>query len=327
MDFIQIYDVGKIKEKINEHAHENVKFLIPMCEKTNEKTKKENEFQKYLEEELLFNFLPKDIYVSTMTISCEIVGMEFNCENICKYVDLSYDGIEDIICAIGEGRKDKNDEKNVIYRSLPTKRDNKKEKKKKKVFYNQASMHLKIITKKNDAVHVKLFSNGALHITGCQSCCDVTETLKSIIDKLKKDKYVVDKNNHEFVLKQFVNDKKYLDISLISGLKVNMINTNFVIPFSISLKILYEILLLENKECRYDKINHSCVNIKYDHPEKIISIFVFEKGSIVITGAKTGEQINCAYIFINKFIYSHYKQIVKKEVNISDRINKILEKC
>jgi TATA-box binding protein (TBP) (component of TFIID and TFIIIB) len=105
-----------------------------------------------------------------------------------------------------------------------------------------------------------------------------------------------------------------------------MINTNFVIPFSINLKSLYEILLSENKDCRYDKINHSCVNIKYDHPEKIISIFVFEKGSIVITGAKTGEQINCAYIFINKFIYSFYKQVVKKEVNIAERISKILEK-
>jgi TATA-box binding protein (TBP) (component of TFIID and TFIIIB) len=325
MDFIQTYDVGKMKEELEKCKKKHVKIFVSENIQTEDEKYKISEFQKYIEDELLFSFMPKDIYISTMTISCKIDNIEFNCENISKYVDLSYDGIEDIICAIGEGRKDTKDEKNVIYRSLQTERNDKKEKKRKKVFYNQASMHLKIKTKKNDAVHVKLFSNGALHITGCQTCYDVTETLTSIINKLKRDKYVVDKTNGELVLRHFVNDKKLLDISLVSGLKVNMINTNFTIPFCVNLKNLYELLLSENKECRYDKINHSCVNIKYEHPEKEISIFVFEKGSIVITGAKTGEQINCAYVFINKFVYSNYKKIVKREINVKEKIDKVME--
>jgi TATA-box binding protein (TBP) (component of TFIID and TFIIIB) len=75
-------------------------------------------------------------------------------------------------------------------------------------------------------------------------------------------------------------------------------------------------------ECRYDKVNHSCVNVKYDHPEKKISIFVFEKGSIVITGAKNGDHIKSAYNFINKFLYFNYKLIVKKDLAIDSVIKK-----
>ena len=48
---------------------------------------------KYVNDELLFHMLPNDIYISTMTITCKINNFKFNCENIARYVDLSYDGI------------------------------------------------------------------------------------------------------------------------------------------------------------------------------------------------------------------------------------------
>lgn len=318
-------ELKKLKDDIELKSNKYKKQLFKIYEKTEEEKIKEQNFRNYIEKKLLLSHLSDDIYISTMTISCKIDNIEFNCENICRYIDLSYDGIEDIICAIEEGRKHVNEEKNIIYRSLPTKRYDKKEKKKKCVFYNQASMHLKIKTKKTDAVHIKLFSNGAIHITGCQTCNDITETFLSIFSKLKCDKYIIDKKTKEFIEKTFVSDKKYLDISLVSDLKVNMINTNFIIPMKVNLANLYELLLANDKDCRYDKINHSCVNIKYEHPQKIISIFVFEKGSIVITGAKTGEQINSAYLFINKFIYSNYKKLVKRDINVEENITKVLE--
>jgi TATA-box binding protein (TBP) (component of TFIID and TFIIIB) len=277
-----------------------------------EKLKK---FQNYIEEELIFNKMPKEIYISTMTITCKINDIKFNCENIARYIDLSYDGIEDIICAYEDIRKNKA-EKKIIFRSLPYIRSNKKEKKNKDVFYNQVSIHCKIKTK-TDPVHIKLFKNGSIHITGCQTGKDIVEVITTIISKLKIEKSIINKETKEIIEKPFVSETKYLDLSCIADLKVNMINTNYVMPFKINLEELYKLLLSQNVECRYDKLSHSCVNIKYEHPEKKVSVFVFEKGSIVITGAKNGDHIGLAYDFINKILLVNYYLIVKKDININ----------
>jgi TATA-box binding protein (TBP) (component of TFIID and TFIIIB) len=279
---------------------------------------KMQEFTNYIEDELIFKMMPEDIYISTMTVTCKIDNIKFNCENIARYVDLSYNDIVDIVCAYEDLRKNKT-EKKIVYRSLPYIKNNKKGKKQnqkqKEVFYNQVSIHCKIKSKE-DPVHIKLFKNGSIQITGCQTGNDIIEILTLIINKLKTEKYIIDTNTQKFIEKTFVSDKEYLDITCVSNLKVNMINTNFVMPFQINLEELYKRLLTKNTECRYDKLSHSCVNIKYNHPEKKVSIFVFEKGSIVITGAKNGEHIRMAYDYIYKILLANYRGIVKKTINI-----------
>jgi TATA-box binding protein (TBP) (component of TFIID and TFIIIB) len=321
----------KDNSKLNDNDHE-IPLFTKFCkniivDENNNKNEdhKKKIFENYVEQELLLTQLPKDIYVSTMTATCKINDLKFNCENIARYIDLSYDDIEDIVCALEESRKShQQDEKYIIYRSLPNKKKEKKNTpKKKNVFYNQVSIHLNIKSKENDPVHIKLFTNGSIHITGCQSVNDIVETLTTIINKLQVDKACIDKTTKKIIDKPFVSEKKYLDISSIANLKVNMINTNFTVKFKINLDELYALMQHKGIECRYDKLNHSCVNIKYDHPEKKISIFVFEKGSIVITGAKNGEHIRKAYDFINKFLYANYKSIVKKEIDILEKIKKI----
>lgn len=274
-------------------------------------------FKDYVEEELVFKMLPNDIYISTMTVTCKIDNIKFNCENIARYIDLSYDNIEDIVCAYEDIRKNKA-EKKIIYRSLPyTKKKEKKEKRKKEVFYNQVSIHCKIKTKK-DPVHIKLFKNGSIQITGCQTGKDIIEILTIMIVKLNSIKSIIDFKTNKIIEKPFVSDQQYLKISNVSNLKINMINTNYVMPFKINLEELYKLLISKNTECRYDKLSHSCVNIKYNHPEKKVSIFVFEKGSIVITGAKNGEHIRLAYDYINKILLANYLKIVKRTININN---------
>lgn len=275
-------------------------------------------FQDYVEDELIFKMMPKDIYISTMTVTCKMNDMKFNCENIARYLDLSHDDIQDIICAYEDIRKNVA-EKKIIYRSIPytNKKKSKKKDKHKEVFYNQVSIHTKIKTK-NDPVHIKLFKNGSIQITGCQSGNDILEILLLMINKLKITKSIIDEKEKKIIEKPFVCNIEKLNVNNIENLKVNMINTNFVIPFRINLEELYKLLTLTKIECRYDKLSHSCVNVKYNHPEKKVSIFVFEKGSIVITGAKTGEQVKLAYDYIYKFLLSNYKAILKKTVNLNN---------
>jgi TATA-box binding protein (TBP) (component of TFIID and TFIIIB) len=287
---------------------------------------KNNLFYQNIINELQPQLFPKNIYISTMTVTCTINNLKFNCENIAKYVDLSYDNVEKIICAIEEHRKkdEKLDIKNIINRSLPSKKKikkNKKGKKEKKVFYNQVSMDVNVKSKIKGPVHVKLFINGSIQMTGCQTTEDIYETIYTIINIFKTEKYILDYKTNEIIEKPFVSNKDSLDFNNISSLKINMINSNFKIPFSMNLSKLYKLMLDKGVKCIYDKINHSCVNIKYMHIGKEISIFVFEKGSIVITGARNGEQINSAYEFINKFLLINYKSIVKKENSVIEHMN------
>ena len=57
--------------------------------------------------------------------------------------------------------------------------------------------------------------------------------------------------------------------------------------------------------CKYEPCIHACVNIPFlpEGSKKNIYIFVFESGSILITGAKNEHHITGAYKYINENIY------------------------
>ena len=44
---------------------------------------------------LIIKKLPDDVFISTMTVCCEL-DIEFNVDNIARYIDLKSDGIKDI---------------------------------------------------------------------------------------------------------------------------------------------------------------------------------------------------------------------------------------
>ncbi len=62
--------------------------------------------------------------------------------------------------------------------------------------------------------------------------------------------------------------------------------------------------------------NHACVNIKHKISSTVkISIFVFQTGNIIITGAKIAEHIKEAYVFIVKFLNKYKQQIKKRDIS------------
>jgi len=114
--------------------------------------------------------------------------------------------------------------------------------------------------------------------------------------------------------KPFVNDINLVDLSGIYDFHISMVNTNFRVSFLLNLSKIHSLLVSQNIDSRFERISGSCVHIKYNHPIKKITILLFEKGSIVITGVKNGDQILAAYNFINKFLYANYQQIIKTEI-------------
>ena len=74
----------------------------------------------------------------------------------------------------------------------------------------------------------------------------------------------------------------------------------------------------------------ACVVVKYipnenNIDEKEISIFIFQKGNIIITGARTKEHIISAYQYILNILVNHHNEIYKKDEIEEENI--IFETC
>ena len=259
---------------------------------------------------------PDEVIISTMTITCAL-DTEYYLENICKYIDLNHTGI--ISVRFGDPTDERTNRTLV-----PEKISTIQKKKKKKSFYNQATFQIK--TKTDKIINVKLFINGSIQMTGVKSIEGTVEALRKLFDEMKQRRFLVEVQGGQkkLVNKPFVKDISKVSLEQLSKYKIAMINSNYNIDFHIDREKLYNLMLLDGLDCTYDPIIHASVNIKFQHPTKPISIFVFEGGAIIITGARTCDQIRQAYDFINKYLLTKYHQIVKNEGYCNSTIMKYL---
>jgi TATA-box binding protein (TBP) (component of TFIID and TFIIIB) len=263
--------------------------------------------------------LPYDLEISTTTITCHL-GIIFNVENIGLY----FNDFDNIIIGKRYGNRIVNNLINI----KKVKTDKKKKRREKKNFYNQVSIIFRScslmgidpeklsLKERNKTVNIKLFINGSIQMTGCKHLDNIKKSLEILFDKLKNTKAILDKNM-VFQEKTFVDDISKLRTDNITNFKIVMINTNFNIMFQINRERLYELLKVKGFDVTFDPIIHACVNIKYNiknMPNKTISIFVFESGSITIAGSNSSQQVLETYNFINKFILSNYKKLLTKNI-------------
>lgn len=256
-------------------------------------------------------YKPEDVIISTMTITCKVES-EFNVKNIGKYIDLNRNGIVEAICG-----------RDIVRTLIPKKNNQQKNKKDKKQFYNQVT--LKVNTKKDKLINIKLFINGSIQMTGCKSIEGAIEALEKLLYYLKIEKSVIDIKTFILEDKPFVSNLTKLTIDDIYDFKVAMINSNFSIGFNVDRYKLFNCMTNDKFDATYDPIIHAGVIVRHNTGDKIISIFVFESGSIVITGARTCKQINDAYNFINKYLLQNYKFIVKANNLSNSTILKYLD--
>lgn len=273
---------------------------------------------------------PDEAKISTMTI-CLDMGNNciFDCYNIGKFLKLDHKFIEEIkFC----------DENDVQIRSLNKKKLKQKRKKKinkktkKNSFYNQVTIIVKISDTKT--INIKLFKNGSIQMTGCNSLENTKESIRKLFEILNKPRYLL--NLQEKTIKEikFLQTDKKITVKDIKKGNVHLINCNFDIGFNINRDKLFDMIsnkhnesILEIKknsniiidddspqkyiDSTFDPIRHACVNIKLNHPIKTVTIFVFESGSIIILG-KSCRQIRDAYNFINILLLTNYFNICLK---------------
>lgn len=254
------------------------------------------------------DFLQKNgITVSTITLNCRL-GSLVNDTHFAKYVVLQPDGIVSI--KFGK-RKDTASNRSIV--KVKTKK-----KPSKKGFYNQVTILMQPTNQPDrNFINIKVFKNGALQITGCKDMEDFTNVVNRLIKILKQG---VDIKRHNKIRHyDFLKSPSKVGIY---DVKIRMINSNFKVNYKIDRKKLDSILTekhgvhTRDKEIGYVEHKykptggHSCVNIKYQYDQQSKpSIFVFQTGAIIITGAKTLDHIIGAYHFINKILNQYFYQI------------------
>lgn len=273
------------------------------------------EIKEKFTDKFFFGNKPEDLNISTMTITFKL-GIDLIIKNIAEYMELNRNGIvqvkygditnRSLIPIKNKNKKNKKNKKENI--------DNKESKgrKGKQFFYNQVTIKMKTGDKK--ILNMKLFQNGSLQITGCISMENTFEGILKLFNELKKSLAII---NHqgEIVDIPFVNEenKEKLKIENIKDFQIVMINTNFKVEFNIDRDKLHRCFIRDKLESVFDPIGHAGVNFKYKIENKEISIFIFEKGSVVITGAQNFNQVNEAYVFINKYLLKNYYLILKND--------------
>jgi len=266
--------------------------------------------KKKLESIIHKNYLPNDVIISTMTVICSIPNIKFECQNIVKYIDLDNKTITNAIGVINGVKT------NRSYLGKSPKIKSNKEVK--TTFLNQIS--LLILSDKKESgkpINMKIFSNGSIQMTGCKSICDVVDVLHKLITKLKIVKTKLDVKNRCMIEIPFVSDRSLLSIDKIKDIKIVMINSNFSVPFRINREKLYNIARNDDFICVYDSVKHAAVKIKYNCPSNkstFVSILIFGKGSIIITGANNCIQIKEGYDFIHKYLLLNIYKIMKVDL-------------
>lgn len=245
--------------------------------------------------------LPHMLTISTITMTCEF-NTPINVMAVGKYMPLKHGEI------VGVNYKTEN-----VLRSLVKLKKKYNPRTTKKNFHNQVTVMVEIKNKR--IINVKLFKNGAIQITGCKSLNNFTEAIMILCKNLKDYALMYDKTTRKITKLMFVNNVKDIGPLKVYKLKVRMINSNFHVGFLIDRVVLYRLSLENDITCTFDACLHACVNIKYNCDDDVVSIFVFETGSIIITGAKNIKHINRAYEFIVKYLYENYEIIVKENID------------
>ena len=104
-----------------------------------------------------------------------------------------------------------------------------------------------------------------------------------------------------------------------------MINSNYKININVNRKKLFEILSKKKIKSSYEKCIRACVIVKYcpkvkNSEEKEVSLFIFEKGNIIITGARQFEHIIESYNYLNEILLEHIDEITKKDEDVESKL-------
>jgi len=261
--------------------------------------------------------LPNGISISTMCASCKL-NTRLNIPNIEKYLLLNPDDVLTV-------KKSKEVMRTLITIKNKPKRMKKLDTKTKQKdtsknhFYNQITVVIRVtngqVKDLNEApkINMKLFRNGSVQMSGCKSIKNINIALNKLITKLKEVKAKIE--DGKIVEKTFIDEPDQISVK---DFKIDMINSNYQVSMQIDRDKLYNLLIKKKIKSSYEPCIRACVIIKYvptveNIEQKEVSVFVFQKGNIIITGARSQSHVLSAYNYMNDILLTHKDEIIKKD--------------
>jgi len=162
-------------------------------------------------------------------------------------------------------------------------------------------------------INLKLFQNGSIQMSGCKSLKSINMVLNKLIFKLSEIKAKIEDNKITEI--KYVEDISKLNIT---NFKIDMINSNYKVNLQIDRDKFYNLLLKKKIKSSFEPCIRACIIVKHtplidNDDQKEISIFIFQKGNIIITGARKKSHIISAYKYINNILITHSDEISKKD--------------
>ena len=252
--------------------------------------------------------LPNGVSISTMCANGSL-GTKLNLENIKDYLPLDRDDILTV--------KLNQDNIRTLIINKKSKRNTKKKTKKSVPFYNQVTVVVRVFEGETEdldkevKLNLKLFQNGTVQISGLRNIEYANRAINKLIYRLGQVRGRMIDSKIEDI--RFIQDKENLTIN---NFKIYMINSNYRVNMKIDRSKLYKLLIKKKIKASYEKCIRACVIVKFtpirnNDEDKEVSIFIFEKGNIIITGARNIYHIIDSYNYMNDIILTHCDEINK----------------
>jgi len=267
------------------------------------------------------NELPDGVRISTMTASIKNTNLIYNIDNIYKYVELNSNDILSI-------NKNKTERRTLLKEKKKSRKkvEKKSKSKRKRLFFNQVSVVVRVFhgeykeLENEFKVNFKLFVNGSIQMSGVKKIEYANIALNKLFHILLQSKAKINKYN----IIEKINFIENFDKIDTSKFKIDMINSNYKIRLRINRSKLYQLLLQKKIKSSYEKAIRACVIIKFiptseNNENKEISIFIFQKGNIIITGARRRSHIIEAFNYVNNIILNHIDEVSVLNEDIKEK--------